>query len=82
MEQRLRRIFAEVFEIPDNEAILELAFRETPQWDSVAHMVLVAAIDTEFGTFLETDDILDLSSFAMAVRILRDRHGVGDDGES
>lgn len=79
LEQRLRRVFAEVFEIPEDEVTAELAYRGIPQWDSVAHMALVAAIDSEFGTLLETDDVLDLSSFAMAVGILRDRHGIGDE---
>lgn len=81
LEQRLRRIFAEVLEIPEDGVGPDLAYRGIPQWDSVAHMALVAAIDGEFGTLLETDDVLDLSSVAMAVSILRDRHGIGDDEE-
>lgn len=82
LEQRLRRVFVEVFAIPEDEVTPELAYRGIPQWDSIAHMALAAAIDTEFDTFLETDDILDLSSFAMAVSILRDRHGIDGDGKS
>jgi acyl carrier protein len=81
LEQRLRRVFAEVLEISEDAVTPELAYRGVPQWDSVAHMALVAAIDTEFGTLLETDDVLDLSNFAVAVRILRDRHGIDGDGE-
>jgi acyl carrier protein len=80
LEARLRRVFAKVFEIPEEEVTPDLAYRGIPQWDSVAHMALVAAIDTEFGTLLETDDVLDLSSFAMAVSILKERHGIGGDG--
>jgi len=77
LETRLRRVFAEALAIGEDEVTPDLAYRGIPQWDSVAHMALVAAIDGEFDTFLETEDILDLSSFAMALSILRDRHGIG-----
>lgn len=82
LEQRLRRVFAEIFEIPEEMITPTLAYRGIPQWDSVAHMALVAAIDSTFGTLLETDDVLDLATFAAALDILRTRHGLGDGGEA
>lgn len=75
--QRLRRVFAETLGIPEAAVTDDLAYRGIPQWDSVAHMALVAAIDTAFDTMLDTDDVLDLSSVAKAREILAERHGVG-----
>jgi acyl carrier protein len=75
--QRLRRVFAGTLGIPEESVTDDLAYRGIPQWDSVAHMALVAAIDTEFDTMLDTDDVLDLSSVAKARDILADRHGIG-----
>jgi acyl carrier protein len=50
-------------------------YRVTPGWDSVAHMGLVALLETTFGIMLETDDVIALSSFDMAKQILS-RYGV------
>jgi len=41
----------------------------------VAHMALVAAIDQTFEIMLETEDVLDLSSFAKAKGIVA-KYGV------
>ncbi len=75
--QRLRCVFAGTLGIAEEAVTDDLAYRGIPQWDSVAHMALVAAIDTEFDTMLDTDDVLDLSSVAKAREILAERHGIG-----
>lgn len=69
-EDRLKRVFANVFQIPDEEVTDELAYREFPKWDSLAHMALVAEIDAEFDSMLDMDEIIDLSSFKRAKEIL------------
>lgn len=40
-------------------------------WDSVGHMTLVAALEDVFDVMLETDDIVDLSSFEKGMDILQ-----------
>ena len=40
-------------------------------WDSVGHMTLVAALEDTFDIMLETDDIVDLSSFEKGMEILQ-----------
>ena len=39
-------------------------------WDSVGHMTLVAALEDAFNISLDTDDIIDLSSFEKGQEIL------------
>ena len=39
-------------------------------WDSVAHMVLIAAIEEAFDIMIDTDDVIDMSSFAKAKTII------------
>ncbi len=46
-------------------------YRETEGWSSVAHMQLVAAIEDTFGIMLDTDDVIDMSSFEKAVELLK-----------
>ncbi|MBM2814365.1 MAG: acyl carrier protein [Ignavibacteria bacterium] len=39
-------------------------------WDSVAHMKLIAAIEDAFDIMLDTDDVIDMSSFSKAKELI------------
>jgi len=73
---RLRALFRESFDLAPESEVDSLAYRAVPAWDSVGHMRLIAALETEFDVMLETDDVIDLSSFAKAVEILG-KYGIG-----
>jgi acyl carrier protein len=62
--------------ILDDDDLTDLAYGRTEYWDSVAHMQLVAAIESEFGIMMETDDVIAMSSYGAAREILRDHHGL------
>lgn len=47
-----------------------LQYQGVEAWDSVGHMTLVAAIEDAFDISLDTDDIIDLSSFEKGQEIL------------
>lgn len=51
-------------------AVDDLAYRALTAWDSIGHMRLVAAIETAFDVMLDTDEVIDLSSFAQAAAIV------------
>lgn len=70
IQQRLAAVFRDCFELAPEVAVEDLAYRGLPAWDSVGHMRLVAAIETEFDIMLETDEVLDLSSFAKGLEII------------
>ena len=40
-----------------------LAYQGIPEWDSVGHMQLIAALEDAFDIMIDTDDIIDLSSY-------------------
>ena len=40
-------------------------------WDSIGHMTLMAALEEAFDIMLDTDDIIDFSSFEKGKEILR-----------
>ncbi len=66
---------AESLGLPIEQISDSLAYNSVKQWDSVAHMALVAALESEFDVMLDTDDIIAMSSVAVARDILR-KHGV------
>jgi acyl carrier protein len=54
----------------------DIAYGETEEWDSVAHMQLVAALEGTFGIMIDTDDVIAMSDYQQVRRILRDHHGI------
>lgn len=66
----LKTIFSESLAVDESLIIDDLTYQSIPQWDSVAHMTLIAAVEDEYGIMLDTDDIIDMSSFAKAKTIL------------
>ena len=48
-----------------------LKYNEIPEWDSIGHMSLVAALEEAYKISLETDDIVDFSSFKKGIELLK-----------
>jgi acyl carrier protein len=71
----LREAFIAGLDLPPGTEVESLAYSEHPNWDSVGHMALVAELEERFDVMLDTDDLLAMSSFSVALAILR-RHGV------
>ena len=44
-------------------------------WDSVAHMSLIAEIESAFDIMMDTDDVISMSSFGKAKEILN-KYGI------
>ncbi|MCG5217241.1 acyl carrier protein [Streptosporangium sp. KLBMP 9127] len=71
---RLSTVFRGALGLAPDARVDALEYRSVPQWDSLAHMSLIAAIEEEFDVMIDTDDVLDMSSFAKAVALL-EKHG-------
>ncbi len=53
-----------------------LEYQQIPSWDSVGHMGLVAAIEDAFDIMMDTDDIIDLSSYEKGKEILAKNYNI------
>jgi acyl carrier protein len=67
---KLIRTFAQTLQIETTLITDELSYNAIPEWDSVGHMALIAALEEAFGIMLDTDDIIDMTSVAMVKTIL------------
>jgi len=67
---KLKKVFAEALGVNEDIIIDDLQYNSISQWDSIAHMSLVAEIEETFDIMLDTDDIIDMSSPAKAREIL------------
>lgn len=57
------------------EQLSGLKYQDIPAWDSVGHMGLVAELEDTFDIMMETDDIIELSSFEKGMEILK-KYGI------
>lgn len=76
--EKYNKAFCESFEI-NEEQLVGLQYQQIELWDSVGHMTLVANLEDVFDIMMETDDIIDLSSYEKGIEILANHYGVGFD---
>lgn len=68
--EKYTNAYVETFNITAEQA-QTLEYQAITEWDSVGHMSLVAALEDAFDIMMETDDIIDLSSFEKGKEILK-----------
>lgn len=67
--EKYTKAFEETFNIT-KEQIQGLEYQAISEWDSVGHMSLIAALEDAFDIMMDTDDIIDFSSFEKGKEIL------------
>lgn len=67
--------FINNFEISRDD-LQGLEYQSIPVWDSVGHMGLIAALEEAFDIMMDTDDIIDLSSYEKGKEILAGNYGI------
>ena len=69
--KKYSEIFKTALNIGDDKLNENIKYNEIEEWDSIGHMTLVAALEEEFKITIETDDIIDFSSFKKGIEILK-----------
>lgn len=64
------KIFTDVFSVP-KDTLEKLEYNQIDQWDSIGHMTLISELEDKFKISMETDDIIDFSSFKKGKEILK-----------
>lgn len=67
--EKYSQAFVEALEISE-EQLPGLEYQGIEQWDSVGHMGLVATLEDAFDIMMDTDDIIDFSSYEKGKEIL------------
>lgn len=74
-DTKLQAIFRLVLQLPEQVEVAAIRQPDVPAWDSLAHALLVAAIESEFGLQIDAADSLDLTSYAAAAQYVEDHAG-------
>lgn len=68
--EKYKKVFSTTFEMKNN-VDENLEYNSIEAWDSIGHMNLISNLEEEFKISLETDDIVDFSSFNKGKEILK-----------
>lgn len=68
--EKYNNVFCENLNVTADQ-LVGLKYQGVELWDSVGHMTLVAALEDAFDIMMDTDDIIDLSSYEKGKEILK-----------
>ena len=68
--EKYRSAFKDSLSVKDEDVNEKLEYNSIPEWDSIGHMTLMSGLEEEFNITIETDDIVDFSSFKKGKEIL------------
>ena len=64
-------IFVKSLAIDKKKFSEKLKYNDIPEWDSINHMTLMSGLEEGFNITMESDDIIDFSSFKKGIQILK-----------
>ena len=70
-KQKYQDIFIKSLTIDSKKFNENLKYNEIAEWDSIGHMTLMSELEEGFNISMETDDIVDFSSFKKGIEILK-----------
>lgn len=72
--EKYNSVFCDTLQISEDQ-LVTAKLKGIPTWDSVGHMTLLAAIEDAFDIFIESEDMMSLSSYEEGKNIVR-KYGV------
>ena len=74
-KKKYRDIFIQSLSIDEKKFNEKIKYNEISEWDSIGHMTLMSGLEEKFSISMDTDDIVDFSSFKKGIEIL-EKYGV------
>ena len=71
MAEELHDIVAKALLLDRSAITDDLTYNSIPEWDSVAHMALIAELEAAYDVMLDTDDIVAMSTVGAIREILK-----------
>jgi len=63
-------VFIECFSVDKSQLNGDFVYESVPEWDSVGHMGMIAELEEKFDIMMETDDIIDFSSYSKGIELI------------
>jgi len=69
-ESRLKRVMANIFDIPGAEINEESSMETIINWDSLKHIQLMTAIEEEFQIILSIENMISMTNYPTILKVL------------
>ena len=73
MREKLFILVAKELKVPIDKIYDELAVGSIPEWDSLAHVGLIAAVEKEFNVQFDMDDVFEIEEVIDFVDLLNEK---------
>ena len=70
-EKKYKELFLNSLSISEDKFSDKLEYNDISEWDSIGHMTLMSGLEEAFNISIETDDIIDFSSYNKGKEILK-----------
>lgn len=67
--EKYNEIFKETLNVSD-DMLVGLKYQDIKEWDSVGHISLISELEDAFDIMIDTDDVVDFSSYEKGKEIL------------
>ena len=74
-QEKYDQAFIVGLSIDENMNLENLQYNSIEEWDSIGHMGLITELEENFEISMETDDIIDFSSYGKGKEIFK-RYGI------
>ena len=68
--EKYKKAFIDSLSLSKNIELEKLEYQSITEWDSIGHMTLMSELENIFDISIDTDDIVDFSSFKKGKQIL------------
>ena len=62
-EKKYLDCFVKSLSVKKDKVNKKLKYNDIPEWDSIGHMTLMSSLEEKFKISMDTDDIVDFSSY-------------------
>ena len=68
--EKYKKAFIDSLSLNNSTELEKLEYQSIAEWDSIGHMTLMSELESTFDISIDTDDIVDFSSFKKGKDIL------------
>jgi|TARA_B110000211_G_C14078709_1_gene553440 acyl carrier protein len=69
-KEKYKNTFIKSLNIKSTDFTEKLKYNDIPEWDSIGHMNLISGLEEEFKISMDTDDVVDFSSYKKGIQIM------------
>jgi acyl carrier protein len=74
-KEKYEKVFLDCFAVTHDALNENFTYQCVAAWDSVGHMEMVAALEDVFAIMMETEDIIEFSSYTVGIEKLK-KYGI------